>query len=165
MNFEIRIGYRPGLIGRVCVLHAVYYAREWNFGHVFEAGVAAELADFIERHDPSMDRIWTLDADGDIEGSIAIQGSRDGESRAWLRWFIVSDRLKGKGAGRRLVERAVSFSREAGFEKVSLWTFQGLSAARHLYGRFGFRQVEEKPGSRWGRTVNERRFELDLTAS
>ena len=79
-----------------------------------------------------------------------------------MRWFIVSNRLRGKGAGNHLMELAVSFCREAGFDKVYLWTFQGLKPARHLYEKFGFELVKEQTGEEWGILVTEQRFELEL---
>jgi hypothetical protein len=81
---------------------------------------------------------------------------------AHLRWFLVSDRLRGQGAGNCLLKEAVSFSRKAGYRRISLWTFQGLDSARHLYEKSGFILAEERTGSQWGTTVMEQRFELPL---
>jgi GNAT superfamily N-acetyltransferase len=162
VNFETVIGYTPGVIGRVSDLHAKYYSAHWNFGHFFEVKVASELSSFIANYDASKDRIWSLSADDSIEGSITIDGSSEKENIAHLRWFIISDRLRGKGAGNYLVEQAVSFCREARFKKAYLWTFEGLAPARHLYEKFGFKLVEEHAGRQWGATVNEQRFELEI---
>jgi N-acetylglutamate synthase-like GNAT family acetyltransferase len=100
-----------------------------------------------------------------IEGSISIDGTSELKNTAHLRWFIISDKLKGTGAGNYLMKKAVCFCQEAGFEKVYLWTFQGLVPARHLYEKFGFKLVEELPGEQWGTVVTEQRFELALKAS
>jgi GNAT superfamily N-acetyltransferase len=162
VNFKTAIDYTPGVIGRVSELHAKYYSPHWNFGHFFEAKVATELSSFISNYNASKDRIWSLSMDGVIEGSITIDGSSETENIAHLRWFIMSDKLRGKGAGNYLIEQAVSFCREVGFEKVYLWTFEGLAPARHLYEKFGFKLVEEHVGEQWGATVNEQRFELRL---
>jgi len=162
LDFDLTIGYTPGLIGRVSELHAKYYSTHWNFGHFFEAKVATGLSSFISNYNSSRDRIWSLSINGVIEGSITIDGTSEDGNVAHLRWFIVSDKLRGKGAGNYLMEQAVSFCEEVGFEKAYLWTFQGLAPARHLYEKFGFRLVEERPGEQWGRTVNEQRFESEL---
>ena len=161
-QIETIAGYTPGVIGRVSELHAKYYAENWNFGHFFEEKVATELSNFIKNYNESKDRIWSLAADGKIEGSITIDGSSESENIAHLRWFIVSDELRGKGSGNYLMQQAVSFCREVGFDKVYLWTFQGLASARHLYEKFGFKLVEELTGEQWGTTVTEQRFELEL---
>ena len=161
VNLETIIGYAPGVIGRVSELHAKYYSAHQNFGQFFEAKVATELSRFISNYKESKDRIWSLSVDGRIEGSITIDGSSEKENISHLRWFLVSDKLRGKGTGNYLMAQAISFCKDVGFEKVYLWTFQGLEPARHLYEKFGFKLVEEHPGAQWGTTVTEQRFELD----
>jgi GNAT superfamily N-acetyltransferase len=66
------------------------------------------------------------------------------------------------GIGRRLLEQAVSFCRSVGMARVSLWTFQGLDAARSLYEAAGFRITEERPVHQWGGKICEQKFELIL---
>jgi GNAT superfamily N-acetyltransferase len=160
---EITIdGYVPGSIGRVTELHAMYYCRHWGFGLVFEARVAAELSAFLQRFDPSQDGFWTANRDAQVEGSIAIDGAKAQAEGAHLRWFILSDALRGQGVGNRLMETAIGFCRQKHYSRVFLWTFQGLNAARHLYEKHGFRLVEETEGEHWGKAVLEQRFVLDL---
>jgi GNAT superfamily N-acetyltransferase len=161
-KFKIKIGYIPGLIGRVSELHASYYAENWNFGSAFETKVATELSRFITNYDSSCDRIWSLISDDSIEGSIIIDGSSEKENVAHLRWFIISEKLRGKGAGKLLMEQAHSFCKETGFKSIYLWTFQGLIPARHIYEKYGFELKDEGPGDQWGTVVTEQRFELDL---
>jgi len=153
------------VIGRVSELHAKYYAMHWNFGHFFEGKVVTELANFIHNYNESKDCICSLSIEGNIEGSITIDGSSENRNIAHLRWFIISDKLRGKGAGNYLMEQAISFCKKVGFEKVYLWTFLGLASARHLYEKFGFKLVEEQPGEQWGTAVTEQRFELELSLS
>lgn len=162
INFETIVGFTPGVIGRVAELHAKYYAAHWNFGPFFEAKVAAELAGFIQRYNASQDRIWSLVIDENIEGSLTIDGGSESQDMAHLRWFIVSDKLRGQGAGNHLMQQAISFCKEVGFGKVYLWTFHGLEPARHLYEKFGFQLVAEHPGEQWGTTVTEQKFELEF---
>jgi len=81
---------------------------------------------------------------------------------AHLRWFILSDALRGRGVGARLIDTALDSCRACGYEKVYLWTFEGLDAARHLYEKAGFRLVERQRGTQWGSEVTEQRFELAL---
>jgi len=164
-DFESIVGYTPGIIGKIAELHATYYAAHWNFGHFFEAKVATELSAFINTYNKLKDHIWSLSIDGNIEGAIIIDGSSENKNIAHLRWFIISDKLRGKGAGNYLMEKAVTFCKEAGYEKVYLWTFQGLVPARHLYEKFGFRLVEEHAGEQWGMTVTEQRFETELSTN
>ena len=164
-DFESIIGYIPGIIGKITELHAKYYAYHCSFGYFFEVKVATELSDFINNYNKLKDRIWSLSTDGNIGGAIAIDGTSENKNIAHLRWFIISDKLRGKGVGNYLMEQAVSFCKEVGFEKVYLWTFQGLAPARHLYEKFGFKLVEERPGEQWGATVTEQRFEVEFGLS
>ncbi len=160
MQVEIG-GYCPGAIGRVAQMHAEYYHRHWGFGLFFEAKVAKELSEFLCRFEKGRDGFWTLSQDGRVEGAIAIDGSKAASEGAHLRWFIVSSDLRGSGWGRRLITEAVAFSDRHAYQRVGLWTFVGLDAARHLYETFGFRLVSQQEGEQWGSRVTEQRFERD----
>jgi GNAT superfamily N-acetyltransferase len=159
---EIENGYIPGAIGRIVELHGAFYARRAGFGLYFESKVARELCEFLERYDEGRDGLWLALQDGRVEGSIAIDGTRAGTEGAHLRWFIVSDSLRGCGTGPRLLEKALDFCRARGYEKVYLWTFGGLDAARRLYERSGFRLTTGQRGAQWGIEVDEQRFELPI---
>ncbi len=153
-------GYAPGDIGRIVELHAQYYHNNWGFGLPFEARVATELAAFLERYDQSRDGFWTVRKESNVAGSITIDGIAAQTEGAHLRWFILSDGLQGTGIGGRLIRTAVDFSRERGHDRIYLNTFEGLDAARHLYEKEGFRLVDQRRGTQWGKEVNEQRFEL-----
>lgn len=158
---EIFTGYRPGLIARITEMHIDYYARSAGFGRAFEAVVAGGLADFCNRLDHPDNEVWTVTRSGRILGSIAIDGQDLGAGIAHLRWFILDDRLHGAGLGRRLMAQALAFTDARPFLRTDLWTFDGLSAARHLYEAHGFALAEQRPGDQWGREVLEQRFTRD----
>lgn len=162
-DVEIMSGYVSGIIGRVTELHAAYYNEYWSFGLAFEAIVATELSEFFQRYDTHSDRFWTASVEGRPEGCIAIDGSDGDGAEAHLRWFIVSDALRGTGTGNTLIQTALDFCRARDFERIYLWTFEGLSAARHLYEKAGFNCVYQSKGTQWGSEVHEQRFELRLT--
>jgi GNAT superfamily N-acetyltransferase len=162
MRPTISDGYSPGCIGRIAQLHASYYSESTGFGVEFEAKVAKELSDFCLSYVPGRDGLW-LAHGTEIEGSIAIDGSHANQDGAHLRWFITSNSLRGTGVGKQLLGRALEFSDQCGYKKVYLWTFAGLSAARHLYESHGFCLQSENPGSQWGKVVHEQRFERCLT--
>ena len=159
---EIIRGYLPGSIGRVAELHGTYYHEHWDFGVFFEARVATDLSAFLSSYDQRRDGFWTAALGGHVEGSIAVNGALADTEGAHLRWFIVSDALRGKGFGNRLLDLAVDFCRDRSYGKIFLWTFEGLDAARHLYEKKGFRLVAQNRGTRWGREVNEQQMELKL---
>ena len=131
-------------------MHAEYYSAQAGFGVNFEAKVAQELAAFCTRFQAVRDGLWLARG---AQACIAIDGSQAESSGAHLRWFIASETVRGTGVGKQLLQRALAFCRASGCGKVQLWTFAGLSAARHLY---------ESLGTQWGTLVQEQRFELVL---
>jgi len=161
-DVEIVNGYIPGSIGRVAELHSIYYYEHWGFGVFFEAKVATELGEFLGRYDENRDGFWIALREGRIEGSITIDGIHAENKGAHLRWFIMSDELRGSGIGDRLISTAMDFCRKNGYKRVYLWTFEGLHPARHLYEKMGFTLVEQQKGTQWGTEVNEQRYELRL---
>ncbi len=161
-NVKIAKGYIPGSIGRVAELHGTYYHAHWGFGRFFEAKVATELSEFLSRYDEKRDGFWTALLKDRVEGSLTIDGTHLAGKGAHLRWFIMSDTLRGKGIGNRLINTAVDFCNDQGYKRVYLWTFEGLHAAKHLYEKAGFKLVEQNRGIQWGAEVNEQRFELQL---
>jgi GNAT superfamily N-acetyltransferase len=158
-------GYIPGAIGRVTEMHAQYYSRHWSFGLFFEAKVARELSEFLECFDGRRDGFWTVVDDGRVLGAIAIDGAKAEARGAHLRWFIIDEALQGSGWGGQLLHEAVGFCRKNRYDRVFLWTFAGLAAARHLYEKAGFVLVEQIQGRRWGTTVTEQRFDLQIPQS
>lgn len=139
-------------------MHASYYAAAVGFGLPFEVVVFGGLSEFAGRLDRPMNAIWSAVVDDRIAGSIAIDGDDLSNGVAQLRWFIVDDMARGTGAGTKLLRAALEFIDAAGFDEAHLWTFSGLSAARHLYETHGFVLVEERPGRQWGSEVLEQRF-------
>lgn len=152
--------YLPGSMGRIIELHGVYYSKHWGFGQYFESKVAVELSEFLDRFDNNRNGIWLAILNDRIEGSLIIDGVHAEDKGAHLRWFIVSEALQGRGIGRILINRAMEFCRERNYNKMYLWSFEGLYSARKLYEDAGFRIVNEQPGVQWGTKVNEQYFEL-----
>ena len=83
---------------------------------------------------------------------------------AHLRWFIISDAIRGQGVGKRLIDAAIDFCCNKKYPRVYLWTFAGLHAARYLYEQAGFVLIEQLRGAQWGTEVEEQRFELRLAS-
>jgi GNAT superfamily N-acetyltransferase len=155
----MRTALQPGDFGAIVAMHGVLYAEEYGFDATFEAYVAEPMAAFVRRASPR-ERIWVEDGDGRIVGSIAIV---EADARtAQLRWFLVHPSARGSGLGGRLIGEAVGFSRDAGYDRIVLWTVAGLDAALHLYRRAGFARVESAPARRWGVDVVEERYEMAL---
>ena len=156
-------GYRPGALAQAVALHMGYYAGAWNFGLAFETKVAAEMAAFLSRADADRDLfLAAYNREGDMVGTITIDGVEAARQGAHLRWFVTSDAARGHGLGRGLLGRAVKFCDDRGYGLVYLTTFAGLDAARHLYEAFGFELVAESDVDQWQGGVTEQRFERRL---
>ena len=155
----IRTGLRPGVIGKVISLHGTLYEQESGFDVTFEAYVACPLAEFVLRGSPR-ECLWMAERDGRLLGCVAIVAAS--EVTAQLRWFLVDPDARGMGLGKRLLDKAIEFSREHGYRNIILWTVSSLTAAAHLYRAAGFHKVEEKPGRMWGVDVVEEKYELLL---
>lgn len=159
---EIVDTYFPGIIGKITQLHGDYYSKEWDFGLYFEAKVATELSEFLNRFDKNRDGIWTAHSNGKFVGSIIVDGINSEEEGARLRWFILDPNFQGKGIGTLLMEKAIIFCKEKEYKRIYLWTFAGLDAARRLYEKFGFSLCKEHEDNQWGKIVSEQMFELIL---
>ena len=149
-------GYQPGCLADIVGLHARYYARNWDFGLAFEAKVAAELAEFLNRMDQERDLFLVAYEGGSVVGSIVVDVTGGGSQGAHLRWFIVA--AQGVGLGKTLLGRAMQFCDAQGCGSVWLTTFAGLDAARTLYARHGFALAGEAEVDQWKGGVREQVF-------
>jgi GNAT superfamily N-acetyltransferase len=99
----------PGAIGRIAEMHGTAYATLAGFGVAFESLVAREVAAFCDGLPAGRDGLWLAWQEERIEGCIAIQ--RATSNSAHLRWFLVTEALRGRGTGRALLGHALGFCR------------------------------------------------------
>ena len=149
---------RAGDFGWVIHRHAALYAEEYGWDASFEALVARIVAEYVENRDPGRENAWIAELDGEPVGSVFCV--RKDEREAQLRLLLVEPHARGMGIGTQLVERCVDFARQAGYERIMLWTNDVLDDARRIYERTGFRLEKEEPhhsfgqdlvGQNWGR--------------
>jgi GNAT superfamily N-acetyltransferase len=156
------VGYYHGLIGKVTQLHATYYHDHWGLDRSFEIEVAKEFSEFAADFVEGRDAYFTAMISDRFAGFLAVDGRRADDEGVRLRWFIVEPAFQGQGIGKELFGRAIDFCREKRYEKIYLWTFRGLTSARSLYDRYGFRIVVEDEVVEWGQRLTEQKFELTL---
>jgi len=159
-EITIRARLEPGDIGYIIYLHGKLYAQEYHLDRTFEGDVAIKMGEFAKTYDSRTDYFAVAELDGKIVGSIVINGLSD--ESAQLRWFLVHPDARGRGLGRKLIESAIAFCREHGFQKVTLWTISELKAAAHLYRQSGFTVTREETHEIWGATRTEQEYELIL---
>jgi DNA-binding MarR family transcriptional regulator/ribosomal protein S18 acetylase RimI-like enzyme len=152
--------HRPGDIGYLTYRHGVIYAEEYQLNETFEAYVAKYVAEFVEKYDPAKEHLWIVENATEIIGSIAIV--KLDENIAQLRWLLVEPHERNKGIGNKLINEALTFCKNKGYQKIILGTFSDLIIARKLYEKHGFRLIESKTHHSWGQNLTEEQWELNL---
>lgn len=151
----------PGDIGWVTSRQAILYAREYGWDWTYEALVARILGEFVTGFDPVREDAWIADRDGRILGSIFLMRG-DTPEVARLRLLYVEPDARGLGLGRRLVETCIDRARELGYGRLTLWTNDILTSARHIYEAVGFRLTDRTPHRSFGRDLVGQTWDLDL---
>jgi len=116
----------------------------------FRELVSDTLAEFGFAADPELDpdladaaavyeAVWVAVHAERIVGSVALR--RLGPVEVELKRMYLRRELRGQGLGRRLLETALSWSREHGIRAIRLDTTERMEAARHLYEAYGFVRV------------------------
>jgi DNA-binding MarR family transcriptional regulator/GNAT superfamily N-acetyltransferase len=161
-NVEVRLrDLRPGDLGLVISRQAALYAQEYGWNADYEALVAGILADFVRSFDASRDEAWIADIDGEMVGSIFLVHSETA-GVGKLRLLYVEPSARGMGIGQSLVSTCIVRAREAGYQRLDLWTNSVLSDARRIYERAGFRLVSEEAHRSFGHDLVGQTWSLDL---
>lgn len=90
--------------------------------------------------------MWLAYIDGEAVGTVS--GLAE-EERFYIRSMAVKPSAQGKQVGQKLLDVLESHSREAGFEKLYLYTTFVLPGARPLYEKNGFYVVRETTPEEW----------------
>ena len=159
-QLKIRTEIQRGDLGYLTYLHGKLYGAEYGYNVVYEKYVAQGVAELLENYDAKKDHIWLIEDNEEIVGAIAIMG-RSGKV-AQLRYFLLLSQYRGLGLGKKLMQLALDFCKETGYQSVYLWTATELEAAAHLYQKFGFTKTKEVNTFNWGKEVIEACYDLML---
>ena len=151
---------QPGDMGLVVQQQAALYAREYQWNWEFEALVAEIVAKYLREFDPTRERCWIAEKDGEVVGSVFVV--RHDERTAKLRLLYVDASARGLGIGQRLVDECLRFARHAGYKRMMLWTMSALTDARKLYQKAGFALIEAEHTVSFGKELVSETWARDL---
>jgi ribosomal protein S18 acetylase RimI-like enzyme len=166
-SITIESGYRPGFLARCLEMHIAYYHPFNSWGLQFETEVGKGWADLLQRLESNprnqvFAAVQSTPNDDSasftqkIVGTIMVDAEHlQQPGTAQIRGFIVDERARGLGAGRRLLAAAMNFIEKQKFDKVTLFTSNTQEASLYLYKKAGFVIVEDGEKYLWGVTMNE----------
>jgi DNA-binding MarR family transcriptional regulator/predicted GNAT family acetyltransferase len=149
-------GLRPGDLGWLVERHGALYAQEYGWDQSFERLVAGIAAAF----DPRRDAGWIAEPGGERAGCVLCMHGDDRTAK--LRTLLVEPHARGTGLGTRLVDEVIRHARARGYETLTLWTNDVLTAARRIYERAGFVLTHDGPHHAFGHDLVEQTWSLDL---
>jgi DNA-binding MarR family transcriptional regulator/GNAT superfamily N-acetyltransferase len=155
-------GHRAGDMGWVVAKHGELYAKEYGWDSTIEAITAEIVAAFLKNFDPTRERCWIAEIDGERVGSIFLVRDGEREDVARIRLLIVDPKARGLGIGRDLVDRSIAFARECGYRSITLWTHADLVAARAIYERCGFKCTRQWVHEDFGKPLQSETWDLTL---
>jgi len=155
--------HQPGDLGWIVERQAILYAEEYGWDGTYEALAAEIVAQYIRNYDAKKERCWIAEKDGTRVGGVFV--AKASEEIAKLRLLHVEQAARGLGIGKRLVEECIRFARQAGYQKMTLWTQSILHVARHIYEQAGFQVVREEQHHSFGKDLTAETWELDLRAA
>lgn len=154
---------KPGDIMLAVSRQTRVYCEEYGWNGEFEV-MAAEIAmQFARNFDPKWERCWIAERGGEVIGSIFLLKQSDEVAK--LRMLYVDAAARGLGLGKRLVEACIAQARTFGYKRMTLWTNDILSAARHIYVGQGFKLVKEERHHMFGKDLVGQTWELNLEAT
>jgi DNA-binding MarR family transcriptional regulator/GNAT superfamily N-acetyltransferase len=152
--------YRTGELGWLIHRQGILYTEQYGWNGEFEALIARIYNEYATAPDTPARNLWVAEQGGAILGSIFVMPSEGLAGSAQLRMLYVEPAARGQGIGRLLVQQCVAFARDAGYERMRLWTHSIQGAARKLYAEAGFAIVEEWDHRSFGKDLHAEIWEL-----
>jgi len=144
-NWILRPGLREDGPGLVRLIDDVY--REYGDEADVE-GYDRDLLDVEAAYRDKGGEFVVLEEDGEIVGAHATQPVDPEQGLLTFRRLYLPARVRGRGAGKFLMDWAVRWSRDNGYRRVEFWSDTRFFRAHQFFERYGFerggvRHVEE----------------------
>lgn len=150
---------KTGDYGWIIATHGEVYRDQFSFDGDFEFTIADKLVTYF-RQPQEGNRIWIAEVNGERAGSIGIS-SRPGNI-GFVNFVLVLDKFRGQGIAGKLMGEMMGFAKQHGYRELRLETYTLLTDARNLYARLGFNIVESQTQNRFGLTLTQEFWELEL---
>ena len=128
--------------------HIDLYAKSNGFDVSFGTLVEDVLDDFFATHDPTFERGWIAEENGQRLGSVFCR--RLSREQAQLRLFFLVPEARGKGLGQRMAGTLLEFAKDKGYQEVRLWTHRSHAAACRLYKAMGWKLIDSEETTSFG---------------
>jgi putative acetyltransferase len=91
---------------------------------------------------------FVIEVDGEVLGGAGVAPLDGGDEEICeLRKMYFLPELRGRGAGRAVIEQCLAAAREFGFYSCYLETLTGMDDAKRLYLANGFRRIDRSLGN------------------
>lgn len=103
----------------------------------------AEVDGMAEAYSIPRAAYFVVEADGRVLGCGGVAALAGGDADVCeLRKMYFLPALRGRGAGRALIEHCLAAARTLGYRRCYLETLSGMDAAQALYLKTGFRRID-----------------------
>lgn len=137
--YEIFEVNSPELIEETRLLFKEY--EKWLDVSLCFQGFEEELRSLPGKYAPPDGRLYIVKYDNKFSGCIALRKLENGICE--MKRLYLREELRGKGIGRKLVEKIINDAKEIGYEKMRLDTIkEKMPNAVDMYERYGFVKIE-----------------------
>ena len=158
-DFTIRT-FRIGDFGYITARQSILYHEVYGWNGLIEANEGEVTSAFVRNFKAGRDQCWIAEIGGAMVGSIIV--TDEGEGLCRLRLLYVEPTARGLGIGTALVDECLTFARQVGFTRMTLWTHTILESARRIYAAKGFKVVEEHEHDLFGPKLKGETWQLAL---
>jgi DNA-binding MarR family transcriptional regulator/N-acetylglutamate synthase-like GNAT family acetyltransferase len=153
--------FRTGDLAMIAARQSILY-EPYGWARPMEILQGEITTAFLRDFKPGREQCWIAERAGRMAGAILLVDA--GDNVGQLRLLHVEPWARGLGIGAALVAECVHFGREAGYERIRLWTHSVLLSARRIYEAAGFSIVSTAIHHEFGKPEQGEIWELPLAS-